>query len=109
MGVCTDAMCHNELSTCSMDSSSGLFGGWQGLGRACVCAPFKSGGKSEVKSRKLVSSGPSCSSGRLSSTDRIACKVVNRIAGRYNGWEQAQIYAAVHTKFCYGLSKFTSF
>ncbi len=48
-----------------------------------------------MKSRKLVSSGPSCRSGRLSSTDRIACKVVDRVTGRYNAQEQAQIYATV--------------
>ncbi len=35
--------------------------------------PFMSGGNSAVKSFKLVSSAPSCMSGLLRSTDRMAC------------------------------------
>ena len=36
-------------------------------------APLMSGGNSAVNSFRLVSSGPRCRSGRLSSTDRMAC------------------------------------
>jgi hypothetical protein len=35
--------------------------------------PLMSGGNSAVNSLRLVRSGPSCSSGRFSSTDRMAC------------------------------------